>query len=274
MIIIKIKSKKQLREAPLLDLIDASDSRSRIIGKAGMASDPEGFVEVSKGLYKNTKQNLVIILPSAKLLTDIKSVLSRYDLQGTFRTPSELQDLLTMTNKDLEWNDLHILIPTSWSLKGDYADPSWFVHDLIGHYLENKSNKFDSRDYIPRKNKLEELTGEDLSKVGEALYAGVSESHRPTAGKNLKKIKPEQIAKLRLDDLFNVAGPLKDDRWPDILAAIALEEYDENKVSSYLEEQGREDLKDALMKKVQTLIEKVKTETLWLPGFTTFIRSW
>jgi len=273
MIIIKIKSKKQLREAPLLDLIDASDSRSRIIGKAGMASDPEGFVEVSKGLYKNTKQNLVIILPSAKLLADIKSVLKIHNLQGTFRTPSELQDLLTMTNKDLEWNDLHILIPTSWSLKGDYADPSWSMrHDLIGHYLENQ-NQFDSRDYIPRKNG-KVLTGEDLSKVGEALYAGVSESHRPTAGKNLKKIKPEQIAKLRLDDLFNVAGPLKDDRWPDILAAIALEEYDENKVSSYLEEQGREDLKDALMEKVQTLIKKVKTETLWLPGFTTFIRSW
>jgi hypothetical protein len=237
-----------------------------------MTSDPAEFVEVSKGLYKNTKQNLVIILPSAKLLVDIKPVLKIHNLQGTFRTPSKLQQLLTMTNKDLEWNDLHILIPTSWSLKGDYADPSWSMrHDLIGHYLENK---FDSRDYIPRKNKLEELTGEDLSKVGEALYAGVSESHRPTAGKNLKKIKPEQIAKLRLDDLFNVAGPLKDDRWPDILAAIALEEYDENKVSSYLEEQGREDLKDALMKKVQTLIEKVKTETLWLPGFTTFIRSW
>jgi len=269
MIIIKIKSKKQLREAPLSDIIDASDSRSRIIGKAGMTSDPAEFVEVSKGLYKNTKQNLVIILPSASLLTDIKSVLSRYDLQGTFRTPSKLQQLLTMTNKDLEWNDLHILIPTSWSLKGDYADPSWFVHDLIGHYLENK---FDSIDYIPRKNG-KVLTGEDLLKVGEALYAGVSESHRP-AGKNLKKIKPEQIAKLRLDDLFNVAGPLKDDRWPDILAAIALEEYDENKVSSYLEEQGREDLKDALMEKVQTLIKKVKTETLWLPGFTTFIRSW
>ena len=271
MIIIKIKSKKQLREAPLLDLIDASDSRSRIIGKAGMASDPEGFVEVSKGLYKNTKQNLVIILPSARLLADIKSVLSRYDLQGTFRTPSELQDLLTMTNKDLEWNDLHILIPTSWSLKGDYADPSWFVHDLIGHYLENK---FDSIDYIPKKNR-KELTGEDLLKVGEALYAGVSESHR-TAGKNLKKIKPEQIAKLKLYDLFDAdeKSPLKDDRWPDILAAIALEEYDENKVSSYLEEQGREDLKEALMEKVQTLIKKVKTETLWLPGFTTFIRSW
>lgn len=271
MIIVEIKSKKQLREAPLLDLIDASDSRSRIIGKAGMASDPEGFVEVSKGLYKNTKQNLVIILPSARLLADIKSVLSRYDLQGTFRTPSELQDLLTMTNKDLEWNDLHILIPTSWSLKGDYADPSWFVHDLIGHYLENK---FDSIDYIPKKNR-KELTGEDLLKVGEALYAGVSESHRP-AGKNLKKIKPEQIAKLKLYDLFDAdeKSPLKDDRWPDILAAIALEEYDENKVSSYLEEQGREDLKEALMEKVQTLIKKVKTETLWLPGFTTFIRSW
>ena len=69
-------------------------------------------------------------------------------------------------------------------------------------------------------------------------------------------------------------SPLKDDRWPDILAAIALEEYDENKVSSYLEEQGREDLKDALMKKVQTLIEKVKIYSKWEPGFTTILKSW
>lgn len=69
-------------------------------------------------------------------------------------------------------------------------------------------------------------------------------------------------------------GPLKDDRWPDILPAIALDEYDENEVSSYLKKEGREDLEDALMEKVRSLKEKVKTFSKWEPGFTTMLKSW
>lgn len=265
MIIIKIKTKYRLNEAPLLDLINVGDhKRAATIGKAGMASDPEGFVKISKGLYKNTKQNLVIILPSARLLADIVTFAGARS--SLFKTPEVLQDFLK--ERKIDFNDVHVLIPTSAQIEKDNTDPLWtMVHDAIGHHLENV-RALDPANYIP-----DYTQGEDLLKVGEALYSGVGKSHQ-AAGTSLKKITPEQAAKLELYNLFDVSGPLKDDRWPDILAAIALDEYDENKVSSYLEKQGRENLKDALMEKVRSLKEKVKTFSKWEPGFVTILRSW
>jgi len=267
MIIVEIKSKKQLREAPLSALINVGNhKRAATIGKAGMASDPEGFVRISKDLYKNTKQDLVIILPSARLLADIVTDAGVRSGQSIFESPQVLKDFLK--EKGIDSDKVHVLIPASTQIEKDNTKPLWtMVHDAIGHHLENVRD-LDPTNYIP-----DYTQGEDLLKVGEALYAGISKSHQ-AAGENLEQIKREQIAKLKLYDLFDVVGPLKDDRWPDILAAIALEEYDENKVSSYLEEQGREDLKDALMEKVQSLIGKVKIYSKWEPGFTTILKSW
>ena len=180
MIIVKIKTRKQLKEAPLLDLINVGHhKRAATIGKAGMAADPEGFVNISKGLYQNTKQNLVIILPSARLLADIVTSAGVRSGQSHFKTPEVLQDILN--KRGIKPDDVHVLIPTSAQIEKDNTEPLWtMVHDAIGHHLENVRD-LDPANYIP-----DYIQGEDLLKVGEALYSGVGKSHQ-AAGSSLKK---------------------------------------------------------------------------------------
>jgi len=205
MIIVEIKSKKQLREAPLIDLINVGNhKRAATIGKAGMASDPEGFVRISKDLYKNTKQDLVIILPSARLLADIVTDAGVRSGQSIFKSPQVLKVFLK--EKGIDSDKVHVLIPASAQIEKDNTEPLWtMVHDAIGHHLENVRD-LDPTNYIPNS-----IKGEDLLKVAEALYAGVGKSHQAT-GTNLKKITPERVAKLASYDLFDVNSPLEDDR--------------------------------------------------------------
>lgn len=269
MIIVEIKRRKQLKEAPLLDLIDVTDSRSKNIGKAGMTSDPEGFVKTAKYLYDTTKQNLVIVLPSTRLLAD--TVAYAGTRENFFKTPEVLKDFLK--KKGINPDEVHVLMPISMQIEKDNTEPLWtMVHDAIGHDLENKRS-LDPANYVyldlPNAS-----SGADLLLISNALYVGVSEKLQAAKSSFINPTNPEKIAKLKSHDIFDVNGPLKDDRWPDILAAVAFDGYDETKVSSYLEEQGREDLKDALMEKVQSLKEKVKPYAAWPAGWTTILRSW
>ena len=285
MIIVEIKSKKQLREAPLLDLIDLNNvnnskgKKIKYIGSAGMKKNPEQFKNVTVEFYKNTKQNLVIVIPNRDLLSTLSlelrdnGILQNSKLFPITAVPT-LEEIIK--NKGLDPQDIHVLIPLSSPIKGDYDDPIWaMVHDLIGHSLSeegalNPKKVFGENG--PISNLIKSLRSgasfeeEDrvLKLLGRALYAGVSEKF--------------QVSGTRADDdienvLFSIES--NDDRWADILASIALKDFELRKSLDFLKAvEGEEKLMDPLRDLLDYLIITVEEHTEWNPGYVQYLVPW
>lgn len=280
MIIVEIKTKKQLRETPLLDLIDTSGKDEKYIGIKGMKADPIRFKKTTIDLYKNSRQNLVLILPSKEILKKIKNDYglgnTNFVLSGTKPTSPTINEILK--TKDIIPSSVHVLISLSIPFEGDFEKPSWaMVHDIIGHHLELE-HKIDSDKFLGEKIFNVDDLKPYLITIGRALYAGVNEKFQ-SAGPAVKDdLTQQELDRLEYDELFNPDPPLYDDRWADILAAIALNEYDDKKVFEYLETNNSpnspEWLFSSLRRFIDALREQVDEASQWLPGYTTFMRSW
>ena len=288
MIIVEFKKRKKLLETPLIDILDFDVDDYDVIGSKGFKEDSKSFKSGAIKLFGRTKTDFVLFFPSERdarqLLQSSSENISNSEFpHRTIPTPHWLEKRM-LDRMIKNPNKTHVLVPMSNPLEDDYSTPDWaLIHDMIGHGLGgnllSKSTslfrKFIS--HIPKYIPDESLDTSDIAREFlRALYSGVPKEFQLGIGDLRDTIKPKTAGTIGWQP-FNPDSVGRDDRLPDIIASVFLEDYNINLAYEYLENNN---LPLEWKEQINIMIEMIENyvlqskEDINKPGRTTLFFSW